>query len=440
METEMRSPASKPEIWGGMECTCNRVNDSFFDQLNLTGHYNRPDDIREICALGIRRMRYPILWELHQPHENTVIDWSWTEARLGDLFLNNVIPIAGLLHHGSGPAFTRLDDPYFPAKFARYAGLVARKFPQLEYYTPINEPLTTARFSGLYGLWYPHHQKDASFIRMLINQLKGIVLAMGEIRKINPGARLIQTEDLGKTYSTPLLSYQAQFENERRWLSFDLLCGLVDKDHPLWNYLLWAGLSEHDVLWFQENQCRPDIAGFNYYLTSERFIDEDISRYPKHLWGGNLRHRYADVEAIRINHPFPSGLDVLLREAWLRFGIPMAVTEVFLSCTPEEQVRWLYDVSNVVGSLALGGIDVRATTVWALLGEYGWNNLVTSPLEGEYEPGVFDIRHSGRMSTQLAEMVKVLTGVSKTAPELIEKGWWSRQDRFIAHKLPVVVL
>lgn len=51
---------------------------------------------------------------------------------------------------------------------------------------------------------------------MLLNQVKGIVLAMQAIRCINPHAKLLQTEDLGKTYSTDLLTYQADFENERR--------------------------------------------------------------------------------------------------------------------------------------------------------------------------------------------------------------------------------
>ena len=41
---------------------------------------------------------------------------------------------------------------------------------------------------------------------MLLNQLKGIVLSMQEIRKINPNAKLVQTEDLAKTHSTPLLA------------------------------------------------------------------------------------------------------------------------------------------------------------------------------------------------------------------------------------------
>ena len=78
-----------------------------------------------------------------------------------------------------------------------------KNFPWLNYYTPVNEPLTTARFSGLYGIWYPHGTDELSFITMLLNQMKGIVLAMRAIREINPDAQLIQTEDLAKTHSSP---------------------------------------------------------------------------------------------------------------------------------------------------------------------------------------------------------------------------------------------
>src|SRR5690606_25531994 len=191
----------------------NRVENKFYDQLNFSGHYKRENDLEKICGLGIKKIRYPILWEKHQPTKNKKINFNWIEKQLEELHFLGIDPIAGLLHHGSGPAFTNLLDKDFPGLFAAYAKAVATKFPWINYYTPINEPLTTARFSGLYGLWYPHAKNDVSFVRMLLNQLKASVLAMGEIRKINPGAKFLQTEDLGKTYSTPLLQYQANFEN-----------------------------------------------------------------------------------------------------------------------------------------------------------------------------------------------------------------------------------
>ena len=142
--------------------------------------------------------------------------------------------IGGLLHHGSGPKYTDLLDPDFPRKLADYAARVAERYPWIEMWTPVNEPLTTARFSGLYGHWYPHGRDYPTFLRALVNQCKGTLEAMRAIRRAIPGARLVQTEDLGKTFSTAPLRYQAAHENERRWLSLDLLCGRVDVRH-IWH-------------------------------------------------------------------------------------------------------------------------------------------------------------------------------------------------------------
>jgi len=176
-------PQEFPEIWGGVECTINRVQDTYRDQFADTGHYERSDDIAVLASLGIKKLRYPILWEKHKPTEDTVIDWSWISGQLDQITAHNIEPIAGLVHHGSGPLYTDLLDDAFPEKLAQYAGEVAAQFPWLTYYTPVNEPLTTARFSGLYGVWYPHHSTDRSFLKMLFNQLKGVVLSMQAIRK-----------------------------------------------------------------------------------------------------------------------------------------------------------------------------------------------------------------------------------------------------------------
>ena len=51
------------ELWAGFECTLNRVGDAQHDQLALTGHYGRLDDLDRLAELGVRTIRYPILWE-----------------------------------------------------------------------------------------------------------------------------------------------------------------------------------------------------------------------------------------------------------------------------------------------------------------------------------------------------------------------------------------
>jgi len=418
------------ELWGGLECTINRVADQYFDQLTFSGHYQRPEDIDCIASLGVKAMRYPILWERHQPILNQKIDWSFAEDAINSLLKNNIEPIIGLVHHGSGPNYSNFFDESFEIGLANYAMEVAQKFPFIEYYTPINEPLTTARFCGLYGLWYPHGTNDYAFLKVLISECKATVMAMAEIRKINPNAKLVQTEDLGKTYSTPLLQYQADFENERRWLAFDLLCGKVNPQHKLWNYIIKNGIDEGDLYYFLNHSCPPDIFGFNYYITSERFIDEQLEHYPSHTFGGNDKHFYADVEAIRVNFNAPYGFKHLVNEAWKRYQKKIAITEVHLHCSREEQMRWFHEIWNCSRELESEGVDIVAVTAWAILGSFGWNTLLTAP-PGDYEPGVYDVRSDIPRPMALA---KLLESISKNEeynhPLLNIKGWWKRNIRF----------
>jgi dTDP-4-dehydrorhamnose reductase len=438
MSTETRYPYFNPEIWGGIECTINRIAGDFRDQLDDAGHYTRKDDIEKIAALGIKKIRYPVLWERHMPGKNGRINWQWTSGQFDKIRQHNIVPIAGLLHHGSGPAGTSLEDEKFAVKFAAYAAGVARRFPWLEYYTPVNEPLTTARFSGLYGLWYPHHKNETSFIRMLLNQVKGVILSMEAIRRINPGAKLVQTEDLSKTHSTPLLSYQALFENKRRWLTYDLLCGKFNHEHYFWKYFISRGIKETELNFFLEHHCMPAVAGFNYYVTSERYIDEKFADYPAHTHGGNGKHRYADIEAVRTGHA--AGLAHLLKEAWHRYQLPVAVTESHLNCTREEQLRWFNETWNICCDLKKEGLDVTAVTAWSLLGSYDWDSLLVNK-NYNYESGVFDIR-SGRLRPScLTKLICSLSGNKQyDHPLLSEKGWWHSDAAPVKASRPLLII
>jgi dTDP-4-dehydrorhamnose reductase len=421
---------NNPEIWGGIECTINRVADFYFDQLAFNNYYQQPQN-EAIAALGIKKLRFPILWEKHEPINGATINWQWATSQLEYFKKNNIDVIAGLVHHGSGPSFTNLLDPAFPELLAQYAHKVAEQFPWLTYYTPVNEPLTTARFSGLYGLWYPHAFDDKSFLKALVHQMKGVVLSMQEIRKVNPQAVLIQTEDLAKTYSTPLLQYQAQFENERRWLTYDLLLGQVTKQHKLWNFFIKNGIKPEELYFFQENVCEPHVLGFNYYVTSERYLDERLYLYPAHTYGSNKKHRYADVEAVRVELEEPIGLEVVLNEAWARFKRPMALTEVHLHCHREEQLRWFSYVWDTCNKVKASGVDIKAVTAWALLGSYGWDKLLTVP-NGNYEPGVYDMRSGTPRQTALTHYIKNLTGASDYNHHLMQvEGWWQRHTRYL---------
>jgi dTDP-4-dehydrorhamnose reductase len=417
------------ELWGGVECTVNRVQDRWFDQLVWSGHDRRVDDLDRFASLGIRAIRYPVLWERVAPASPHLIDWRWSDERLGRLRDLGIRPIIGLLHHGSGPSYTSLLDPQFGEKLARFAGALARRYPWLSEVTPVNEPLTTARFSGLYGLWHPHGRSDRDFIRALINQLRGVVLAMEAIRQVAPDARLVQTEDCGRTFGTRATREQVSHEEDRRWLTWDFLAGRVDDRHPMHHFLVNAGMTADDEAFFLDSRCPPDVVGLNYYLTSDRYLDDDVDRYPSTTHGTNRFLTYADVEAVRARPGGIVGHEAHLIDAWNRYGIPVAITEAHLACTREEQMRWLVESWNGAQRARARGADVRAVTAWAMLGSHNWASLVTRD-EGQYESGVFDTRGPTPRATALASVAAALAaGTKPDHPAIDGTPWWHRSDR-----------
>ena len=45
------------ELWGGIECTVNRVGYRYHDQLRCAGHHLRTDDLDAVATLGVRALR-----------------------------------------------------------------------------------------------------------------------------------------------------------------------------------------------------------------------------------------------------------------------------------------------------------------------------------------------------------------------------------------------
>jgi dTDP-4-dehydrorhamnose reductase len=424
-------------MWGGLECTINRVGDYWSDQDRYTHHSERGvEDLRLFETLGISMIRYPVLWETVAPDSPADPDFTSTDERMAFLEHSAMEPIVGLLHHGSGPHYTSLVDPEFPDKLAAYAGRVAERYPWVRHYTPVNEPVTTARFSGLYGAWYPHGRDDATFVRALYGEVRGTVAAMAAIRRVNPDAKLVQTDDLGRATGSPSTASRVRFENERRWLGFDLLCGLVTPDHALYGYLTGpGGLDPSELEWLERNPCPPDVIGVNHYLLSNRFLDERIDLYPEEVIARSMLESdvdYADVPALESARAEPPTLEEILSEVRDRYDIPFAVTEVHLDGDPATQVRWLGEVWSTAERLAGAGAPLRAVTAWSLIGTTDWNTLCTTPPGGTvyYEPGVFDASTGAPQETELSRMVRSLatTGTFQH-PALERKGWWHDDSR-----------
>ena len=121
------------QLWGGLECTVNRVQDNYFSQIDRNGHSHRCCDIGRFASLGIGAIRYPVLWERTAPDGPASADWAWPDQRLTALREAGIMPIVGLVHHGSGPPHTSLVDPAFATGLAEYAGAVAQRYPWITH-------------------------------------------------------------------------------------------------------------------------------------------------------------------------------------------------------------------------------------------------------------------------------------------------------------------
>ncbi len=417
------------EVWGGLECTINRVEEQYFDQHVWSGHRSHmEEDLTSIAALGIKTLRTALHWEYFEATQS----WAFFDETLRAMGRLGMEAIVGLLHHGSGPRHTNLLDPEFPEKLAAYALQVAQRYPWVTRYTPVNEPNTTSRFSCLYGHWYPHHRSMESYFRALLNEVKGTALSMQAVRSVQPLAELVYTEDGGGIFGTAATESFQRAREDRRWLGTDLLCGRVNREHPLYGTLREHNITEEEIAWFTDNVCPPAVLGLNYYLTSDRFLDDRVELYSPGLQGGDSGNEpLVDIEAVRVRPEGIQGVAHLLKEAWDRYGIPVAITEVHLGGESDDQLRWLSEVWDGVQRAASSGVNVKAITIWALFGSWNWCNLCTRDA-GIYEPGAFDLSGGNARATPLRSFIEdIAQGRDLRHPALATDAWWKRDDRVL---------
>jgi len=412
------------EFWASPEPTVARIEATTVrDQLAETGHDVRPDDAERIAALGVGAARTPVLWERVAPLDPATRDFTEPGRRLERLRACGVEPIVTLLHHGSGPAYTDLLDPAFPDSFADFAEAAARTFPWVRRWTPINEPLTTARFATLYGFWYPNVRDDRAFGRALVNEARAIQLAMRRIRSIIPAAELVITEDLQRfaAGNAGAETYVA-FLRERSWLGIELVAGRVARDaHPLAEFLRTrCGVRSSHLRALVRDATLPDLVAFNHYPHSERYLFAAPD-------GG-----IADVPAVYVaGQPSPA-IGPLLQTAAERLGLPLAVGEVHVRGTAAERVRWLAQHVADVTALRGAGVDVRAVGVWAAFGMIDWHSLLRSRARA-IEDGIYTFAgpNGTPQPTLVADALRTLTAGGTLADDGT-LGWWERDERLLS--------
>jgi dTDP-4-dehydrorhamnose reductase len=413
---------SSPAVWAGVEPSFLTIGGRRRDQLSETGHGDRLADLDGLAELGVRAVRYPVLWGRGGPET----DWAWARKRLDRLAELGVDPIIGLLHHGWGPEGIDPLDPHYPARFAAYALEVARRSPEVRTFLPINEPLTTARFAGLYGWWDPQARDDGVFSRLIVAECLAIRAAARALRRHDPSLRILVNEDAGRTHGTPELVDVVTFYNDRRWLTFDLLTGRVDRNHPMWESLAGVpGLADRLRVLADDPEL-PDVLGLDHYVTSDRFLDHRLDRYPTVVSRTDIDHGFVDVELARVGGFEVDGFWRSLKETWDRYRLPLALTEVHLGGEPSDEVSWWAEAWHDAIAAVRLGIPVESVTTWSAFGSCDWDSLLRLH-RGTYRAGAFDVSDGRPVLTPLGRAVRATVAGRPPAPH--PTGWWRQPYR-----------
>ena len=132
--------------------------------------------------------------------------------------------------------------------------------------------------------------------------------------------------------------------------------------------------------------------GLNYYVTSERWLDESLEKYP------SIKHMVAMAGTdMQIQKWFvPILLPGVDSKYWrLRSGsviiFQWPLPSVISIVQGKNNCDGLRKYGMNATDLTRQGINIKGVTAWALLGSFDWDTLLTKT-GTQYESGVFDIK------------------------------------------------
>ena len=339
------------------------------DEMEKCGHYEHWEtDFLLVKELGLEFLRYgPPLYRTHTGPGQ--YDWAFTDQVFNRLKELEIWPIVDLCHFGIPDWLGNFQNPDFPYYFAEYAEAFAKRFPDLQLYTPINEIFIAAMFSGQYGWWNERLQSDAAFVNALKNLCKANVMAMHAILRIQPEATFIQSESSEYFHAIdPAATPLARFLNQKRFLSLDLTYG-YPLNVTMYDYLLSNGMTAKEYRWFTDNQVKGRcIMGNDYYVTNEHIVHPD-------------GHTQAAGEIF--------GYYVITSQYYHRYKLPIMHTETNIKMPACKE--WLLKQWANVHRLKRDGIPIVGFTWYSLTHQVDWDSALRNDAGNVNKLGLYDL-------------------------------------------------
>jgi beta-glucosidase/6-phospho-beta-glucosidase/beta-galactosidase len=348
------------------------------DELELTFHYTHwKHDLRLVRQLGLEFLRYgPPWYRVHQGPDR--YDWDFTDAVFGEMRRLGIVPIVDLCHFGVPDWIGDFQNPDWPALFAQYASAFARRFPWVQYYTPVNEIYVCAKLSTLVGLWNERARGDhRAFVTAMKHLCRANLLAVEQILHVRPDAVFIQSESaeyfhLGGAEAAS--ARRAHWENELRFLSLDLLFSHRPAPDVL-SYILDNGMTRDEFDWFMSHRLDTRIVmGNDYYDRNEQVIARNGAARP----AGEV-----------------FGWAVITRQYFDRYRRPVMHTETN-TFNAADAPRWLWKEFYNVRYLREQGVPVIGFTWYSLLDQVDWDSALAQERGVVNAVGLFDLQRRPR--------------------------------------------
>ena len=362
----------------GIECSYPTVENGKWrrDEYYGARHYEFwQRDFELAREIGATHLRYgpPLHLVFNGPGEYR---WDLVDEPMAELEQHGPEPIVDLCHFGLPGWLGDFQNPDIGKALAEYAGAFARRYPWVRFYTPVNEMYVCARMSALEGLWNEQRKDEQAFVTAAFN-LAGASVAMADtILAARPDAVFINSES--SEFYQPCcpdtdIVERAEFENERRFLTLDLIYAHEVSGRML-EYLREHG-REQDYRGFLARKVpERSVLGVDYYEWNEKLIDRDGE--PRAL--GELFGWY-----------------VIANQYWERYRRTMMHTETN-RIDASDAPRWLWRQWHNVQLLRGAGVPLIGFTWYSLTDQLDWGTALRKP-EGKIDPsGLFDLNRDPR--------------------------------------------
>src|SRR5258708_27075493 len=198
------------------------------NEYDLTEHRNRwREDLALAVDVGATAIRYGLPWGEANPVDGQFV-WEWSDEVIDHAARLGLEIILDLVHYGT-PSWLKdgFVDRRYPEAIAAYGGALAEHYEGVvRSYTPLNEPLVTASFCGLRGVWPPYLTGDEGWAAVIASVIDGVQQTTRAIRAADGDAQIVHVEAI-QLYHTddPALEPEVERWQRRSMLPTSLLLG-----------------------------------------------------------------------------------------------------------------------------------------------------------------------------------------------------------------------